>query len=58
MSRTQTRAKESCNVALDRFINQMTKIVGEVQVPAETGGRVDLANYQRYQVRAEFALNF
>jgi len=36
----------------------MAKIVGEAQVPVETGGRIDLANYQRYQVRAEFALNF
>jgi len=34
------------------------KIVGEAQVPVETGGRLDLVNYQRYQVRAVFALNF
>lgn len=36
----------------------MAKIVGEAQVPVETGGRIDLTNYERYQIRAEFALNF
>jgi hypothetical protein len=36
----------------------IVKVVGEAQVPAETGGRVDLVNYQRYEVRAQFALNF
>jgi hypothetical protein len=32
--------------------------LSEAQIPVETGGRVDLVNDQRYEVCAQFALNF
>jgi hypothetical protein len=34
------------------------KVGWEAQIPAETGGRNDLVNYERNQVRAQFAWNF
>jgi len=34
------------------------KVAWEAQIPAETGGRNDLVNYERNQVRAQFAWNF
>jgi hypothetical protein len=34
------------------------KVAWEAQIPAETAGRDDLVNYERNQVRAQFAWNF
>ena len=34
------------------------KVAWEAQIPAETGGRNDLVNYERNQVSAQFAWNF
>jgi hypothetical protein len=36
----------------------IVKAAWEVQIPAETGGRDDLVNYERNQVRAQFAWDF
>jgi hypothetical protein len=34
------------------------KVAWEAQIPAETGGRTDLVNYERQEIRAQFAWNF
>jgi hypothetical protein len=36
----------------------VVKVAWEAQIPAETGGRDDLVNYERNQVRAQFAWDF
>lgn len=34
------------------------KIAGEAQIPVETNGRYDLVNYERFELRGQFALTF
>jgi len=36
----------------------VVKVAWEAQIPAETGGRDDLVNYERNEVRAQFAWDF
>ena len=36
----------------------IVKVAWEAQIPAETGGRDDLVNYERNEVRAQFAWDF
>jgi hypothetical protein len=36
----------------------IVKVAWEAQIPAETAGRADLVNYERNEVRAQFAWDF
>jgi len=36
----------------------VVKVAWEAQIPAETGGRADLVNYERQEFRVQFAWNF
>jgi hypothetical protein len=36
----------------------IVKVAWEVQIPAETGGRYHLVNYESNEIRAQFAWDF